>query len=466
MKALNTSSNDGSSRNTGATTGGSATSGSTTGGGSTGSSTGTTTGSTTGSTTTGSTSCTPLTAPATPYRTVSPAEANILPNIVAQAPVGSTIVLNDGIYNIGTGLSFARDGVTLMGRSSNPDLVIIDGKNGYNGAGTDSRIPELVRITGSNVTIANLTLRHAANHIVHIYPPSTTLGNAGVMLTHLKIQNPGEQAVKINANGPSSTVFSDNGTIQCSTIQLENVARPWVNSMAADGCYTGGIDAHQARGWNFKYNRIIGFWCPSGTSEHGIHVWTGSRDTVVENNVIEDCARGIGFGLSPSGSANSRAYSDSPCGGATDVGHFGGRIVNNVVAAKDAGLFASAVKFDTGIGVENACDTLVAHNTVYSSPNPTFAAIDVRFNPAPTFPVRVVNNYLSYRITNRDSAMPTKSNNYETATAMDFVNVVVGNFRPSASNTTAVNQGMNVNVTKDLFDRPRDSVPDLGALEH
>ena len=43
-----------------------------------------------------------------------------------------------------------------------------------------------------------------------------------------------------------------------------------------------------ARGWRITANVLSGFWCSTGLSEHAIHVWTGSRDTLVDRNVLHN----------------------------------------------------------------------------------------------------------------------------------------------------------------------------------
>ena len=147
---------------------------------------------------------------------------------------------------------------------------------------------------------------------------------------------------------PQNSQYTDNGVIRCSLFEMTDAGRAQVQN----NCYTGGIDIHQSRGWQIYANVLSGFWCSSGLSDHAIHAWTGSRDTVVDRNVVINSARGIGLGLNTG--VPGRTYSDSPCGGSTDVGHYGGAITNNFVAASDSRLFASGYGFDTGIGLEQA----------------------------------------------------------------------------------------------------------------
>src|SRR5262249_46295101 len=139
------------------------------------------------------------------------------------------------------------------------------------------------------------------------------------------------------------------------------------------------------------------------------------RDTLVERNVITNCARGIGFGLGE-GTTN-RTFADGPCPGVSTAGHYGGTIVNNFVAASDAGLIASPNGFDTGIGLEDACGAVVAHNSVFSTKAP-FASIDSRYSQ--TNPL-LANNLLVNAISIRDGSAPAANQgNVETATAALF----------------------------------------------
>jgi hypothetical protein len=279
--------------------------------------------------------CPALPAPAGNVIDVTPAQASQLAAIVAGAASGDTIRLADGTYPLhGDLLHFATPNVTLRSASGNRDAVVLDGA--YQGG-------NVILVRASNVTIADLTVTRAWFHPIHVTPASTHV--SGTVIHNVRVVDPGEQAIKINADA-TQTLFADQGVIRCSRIELTDAGRPHVRN----NCYTGGIDAHRARGWWIHDNEIEGFFCASGLSEHGIHLWTGSRDTLVERNRIRNCARGIGFGLGQA--TPGRTYADNPCGGAAQIGHYDGLIRNNVVFADDPDLFASAAGFDAGIALE------------------------------------------------------------------------------------------------------------------
>jgi hypothetical protein len=164
------------------------------------------------------------------------------------------------------------------------------------------------------------------------------------------------------------------------------------------------LDAHAATGWRVWRNRIHGFWCDTGLSEHGIHLWRASADTVVEENVVVDCARGIGFGLGPGAD-----------------GHTGGVIRNNFVAASDSDLFDSEYGFDSGIVLWGAEGAAVFHNTVASTEAP-FSSIEYRFN---TDPVTISNNLTTAGIRDRGGAV-TLGENMTWAPPDLFANVTTG----------------------------------------
>src|SRR5262249_6747725 len=147
-----------------------------------------------------------------------------------------------------------------------------------------------VAISASDVTVADVTIRRATDHPIHAYTLSS-VPVTGIRIHGVHIEDGGEQFIKINSGDQMSWV--DRGLVECSTFLLTPAGRPRIEPNPG-GCYTGGIDAHGAQGWIVRHNRFEGIHCDNGgLAEHAIHFWTGSRDTLVENNVIVDCARGI-----------------------------------------------------------------------------------------------------------------------------------------------------------------------------
>jgi hypothetical protein len=394
--------------------------------------------------------CAPLPAPTGVLLEVTPAQADDLRGIVAGAASGTTILLHDGVYSMDGGdavsrLVFATPGVTLRSLSGERDAVILDG---------NYQTDELISISASNVVIANLTLRRAYNHPIHISGNGSPI--TGTLLHGVRVTDPGQQAIKINPVGQG---YADAGTIECSVIELTDAGRPFVR----DDCYTGGIDAHAAWGWVVRRNRISGFWCPSGLSEHGIHFWNASRDTLVEENVVLDCARGVGFGLLAL--SGDRTYPDHPYPGVGYLGHIDGTIRNNFIAAADPDLLQSAAGFDAGIALEQSRNTWVVHNSVVSTAAP-FSSIEWRF--ANTL-VQLLNNLVSHNLRERDGApQEVLAGNLEGAEPGWFQSVaqgdlhLVGDALPPVGGGAAVAAGV---ADRDFDLQARPAARDIGADE-
>ncbi len=394
--------------------------------------------------------CAPLGPPEGNVVRVTPGQANRLRDIVAAAQPGTTILLEDGTYPLDQGdaasrLSFTVPDVTLRSASGDPEAVILDG-----GWVTG----EIVSISASRVTIAELTLQRAYYHPIHVTGGADTI--EGVRIYRVRVIDPAQQGIKINPSG--SGTFADHGVIECCHIELTDAGRARVR----DNCYTGGIDAHQAWGWTVRYNTIIGFWCPQGLSEHGVHFWNGARDTLVERNAILDCARGIGFGLGENGNGNQRTYPDDPYPGVGYIGHFDGIIRNNFIAASSSALFASEYGFDSGISLDQARGAKVVHNTVASSQAP-FSGIEWRFSNTL---VEVKNNLLSHNLRDRGGTAEL-AGNIENAPLDWFTDVAAGDLHLNAA-AGAVDAGVTLEpglCDSDIDGQPRDLRPDVGADE-
>lgn len=377
---------------------------------------------------------------------VDPGMADILPDIVRNAAPGTTIRLADGTYTMtapdegNRRLQFLTADVTLRSASGNRDSVVIDG---------EYITREMIFISADRVTIADLTITRAIDHPIHVTGSEGHTLNT--LLHNLRIIDGGEQFVKVNSDGGGN--FADDGTLSCSYFELTPTGRTMVEPNPG-GCYTGGIDAHGARGWRVHDNTFVDIYCDNGSlAEHAIHFWSASRDTLVERNTIINCARGIGFGLVEMGA--DRAYPDDPYPGVGYIGHYDGVIRNNII-------HADIPYFDTGIELDQARGSVVVHNTIVQPPS-AFSSIDYRFaNTEVTIRNNIVRN-----ITVRNGAVGTVESNLETDATGHFVDPQSYDYhlRPDAG--AAIDMGIPVpEAGLDIDGESHDNgPPDLGADE-
>jgi hypothetical protein len=394
--------------------------------------------------------CAPLGAPGGMVVNVDPGMAAALPALVRDAAPGTTFVLADGTYRM-SGDEAARrirvraPGVTIRAASGDATRVVIDG---------EYATLETISVEASNVTIADITITHAVDHGVHVVGTDGGPNITGFRFHRGRILDCGEQFLKVNPSG-ARDAFVDDGVVTCSHFEMTDDGRPRVER-AVGGCYTGGIDVHSARGWRVAHNRFVGIYCAGeGLAEHAIHFWIGSRDTLVERNVVVDCARGIGFGLVESGP--SRSYPDDPYPGLF-VGHYDGVIRNNVIVA-------DMPFYDTGIELDQARGALVLHNTIVETERATgrFSSIDTRFANSLT----TVRNNLVRRLTVRDGAS-VADHNVENVPLDYFADAAGGDVHLTAAASEALDRGaVEAQSGLDLDGEPHDrgTAPDIGADE-
>ncbi len=398
--------------------------------------------------------CPALPAPTGPIVTVD-SETGIW-NAVNDAVAGTTIMIADGTYNLGRSgyyLWFDAPNVTLCSASGYRERVILD--DNYTGS-------EIITIAASQVTIADLTIKRAGTHPIHVV--STDSGDTlNTLIYNVHIIDPGQQAIKINPHA-AKVHFTDDGVIACSTIELTDAGRAKVWDINGS-CYTGGVDGHQSRGWVVRDNTIQGFWCQQGLAEHGVHFWTGSRDTLVERNMFIDNARGVGFGLLESGTG--RTYADNPCPAASGyVAHYDGIIRNNFIFANRTELFASEYGADVGIALTQACGAQAVHNTVAFAAAP-FAAIEWRFANTD---VSLLNNLVTHNLMDRGGSASLLGNLSNQPLSL-FVDGAHGDLHLDSTAGAAIDQGVPVQsgICTDDFDgqtRPVGSTGDVGADEY
>jgi hypothetical protein len=376
---------------------------------------------------------------------VTPAEAGSLQAILDRARAGDTIQLTDGVFSLPETLVMRNSGVTLRSKSGHRDDVILDGRYA---------IGDVLLVQKSDITIADLTVTRSHWHLVHVVPAGGS--SSGTILHNLRGVDGGEQFIKVN---PDGTQYADNGIVRCSSFELTDVGRTYIRN----NCYTGGLDMHQGRGWQIYANTFSGFWCANGLSEHAIHAWNGSRDTLIDRNVIINSARGIGLGLGSS--VTGRTYDDAPCGGTANVGHYGGVVSNNFIVANDATLQSSSAGFDTGIGLEQSCATAVLHNTVVSTGPPRSSSIEWRFAKTTA---TVANNLVTHAVVARDAGQASLIGNVVDASLGLFVDVSSGNLHLLPSATAAIDKAVALPIVPafDIDAEARGVAADVGADEY
>ena len=106
---------------------------------------------------------------------------------------------------------------------------------------------------------------------VHVSPERRT--TSGTLIHNVRVVDGAQQFIKINHN---NGFYADNGVVRCSSLEMTDAGRAQVR----DNCYTGGIDGHQAQGWQVYLNAFSGFWCDAGSF--------GARDPFLDEQPRHD----------------------------------------------------------------------------------------------------------------------------------------------------------------------------------
>ena len=339
------------------------------------------------------------------------------------------ILIADGTYTLPSSyyLSIHADDVTIRGQSGNRAAVILEGQGMY----PRSLPGSIIHVVGDHFTCEDMTLRNVGNHLVQIHGES----NADyVTLRNLIFQDGYEQLVKVSSG--------ESGLSRCGLI--ENCLFEYTAGIGPNW-YIGGIDAHSSTDWIVRSNVFKSIISPgSSTAEHAIHFWNRSTNTFVEQNLIVNCDRGIGFW------------------GQIGYSGIGGTIRNNMIYhdASDPGGFA-----DVGISVENVPNVQIYNNTILQE-HGYGNAIEYRF--ATTTNTYIANNLVNRDIRSRNGGSGTVINNIETAVPTWFIDPSTGNLHLRWRVPEVVDMGILISGITNDFDgdvRYVFSGVDIGADE-
>lgn len=290
------------------------------------------------------------------------------------------IKLAEGVYKTEQSLIIRGNGITLSSVSGNRNQVIITGL----GMRQTRDVNNLIRVSGNHFTLDGITLQNAGNHLIQIAGEQ----NADYpILRNCVLKDGYEQLFKVSYNRKTQ-VSSDYGLIENCVFSYSAGIGPQY--------YIGGIDVHGGHNWIVRNNVFKGIASPeSKIAEHAIHFWNNTKDTLIEDNIIINCDRGIGFGM-------------------TNRPSFGGIIRNNIIV-HNASHHPNA---DVGIVLEESPYTQVLNNKIYLShsyPN----SIEYRFSS--TINVLIQGNLTNRPIRKRDGAQAKIIGNQRSRDLKDFL---------------------------------------------
>ncbi len=372
-------------------------------------------------------SCLFLTAPAVnnlAAKTTSVSTIEQLADANSLASPGDTVSLEDATYQIKSyGIAVRTPGLTFKSASGHRDNVVISG------AGYAGNIEYGFWVDAHRITIRDLTIQNVYYHCIQ-----TNVTIDSLTVINCVLRDAREQLLKVPFNG-SVNDPSEGGLVEGCLFEF--------SSGIASQYYTGGIDCHFAKNWIVRNNVFKWIRSPDDqVAEHAIHFWNNSEGTLVENNLIVNCDRGIGFGLG-----------DSP--------HKGGIIRNNIISHH---LLSEKDNGDVGIGLESCTDTKVYNNTIYFY-NPYPNAVEYRFSA--TKNVFIANNLTNKAIAPRDGASGQVANNVTNAQIEWFVSSVTDDLHILSTAANVIDKGIAIaGLTFDFDGQPRraESI-DIGADE-
>jgi hypothetical protein len=341
---------------------------------------------------------------------------------------GGNVIISvaDGTYSLSDTLYVNAANITIKGKSGNRSSVIIQG----DAMSATAAIGNVIRVAASNFKLDGVTLQRAGWHAIQVAGESNA---DGPVISNCVLRDTYEQLVKVTK---SASAVSDNGRIENCVFEYTAGKAPYY--------YTGGVDAHGAKGWVVRGNTFRGIASPAdAVSEFAVHFWDDSANNTTERNLIIDCDRGIGYGLSGF-TANA-----------------GGIIRNNFIYHSNNG----APFADTGIALENSTNTQVYNNTAYFANNMSWT-MEYRFST--TTGAVFTNNLSNKPIQQRDGGGGTLTSNVTNAQSGWFKGVSSGDLHLSSAVSGVVNAGHAVSGLTDDYDgdaRGSDAGIDIGADE-
>lgn len=303
------------------------------------------------------------------------------------------IYIAPGVYDFSKTLVLNKPNIMLLSEHADKDSVVFNGK----GMRRSHKVENLIDIRSSGAVIDGITMQNTGNHIVQIRSER----NADFpIIRNCTIRDGYEQLIKVSydkTNRPDEQ--SDSGIIENCLFEYSAGIGP--------NFYIGGIDAHGIRNWVIKGNVFKNIASPGNRiAEHAIHLWNNTENNIVENNIIIDSDRAIGFGMRKRARGDENKH--------IKFSNYGGIIRNNFIFHSDnQDPFA-----DTGIILEDSPNTLVEDNYIFME-HSYRRAIEYRFTPTKGVVIR--KNYTNKSISSRDGGSADEIDNSEALTKPEFL---------------------------------------------
>lgn len=329
------------------------------------------------------------------------------------------VIIEDGIYQVTERLYLTGNDLIYRSKSGNRNNVVLKGE------GMDAGVGWIFGVLGKNFAVKDISIGEVRYHGIQVHGEADA---DNIYIQNVRFFNIRQQMVKGTFDADNPGYHTDNGIV-------EGCLFEYTQGHSFD-YYCGGIDVHHGKNWRISNNTFRNIQTNDNSlTEGAIHFWNNSEGTLVENNVIFNCDRGIMFGMD-----------NSP--------HKNGLIRNNmIVVTKDVGIYLC---YAPGAKVYN--------NTIFNNSN-YLNSIECRFDY--TMGCEVYNNLCNKAISLRNEATADITNNITDAQQSWFNNISNGDLHLKSTVETVIDYAIDLEeVTKDIDgdSRPIGS-SDIGADE-
>ena len=253
---------------------------------------------------------------------------------VRSAQPKDTLLLEEGTYVLKGFIQVdGKQDLTITSRTGNALKTVLKGK----GFASMDDADDILRIGSSKrITIENISLEQCHSYGIKLEAEKNP---EDIVIRGCRFYEIGTRHIKGSMRAGTMALRGE--IVGC---QFQNVSVPGAD-WQFEGNYVAAIDLMALDGWRIADNTIRNVKGYSGGGRAGIFIWVGSRNVMVERNVIIGCDRGIAFG------------NPSPSDNGADVHLTGGMARNNfIVVDRDAGIELAWVK-----------DVKIVHNSIWRS---------------------------------------------------------------------------------------------------